>query len=208
MRPLAALHLLFNAVVRNRMSTRRKVLGGLALATAGGLGACASVLGPRRVVYSEAELAALLARRFPVDKRLLEWLDVEVSHPQVRLQPEDNRLELALGVALRDRLFTTRLQGRLRLSTALAVRAEDRSLRMRQVRVHDWAVDGLDDASRWPSRVQGQRLGGLLVERVLEDLSVYTFKDSDWQRLTDAGYAPPQVRIQPQGLELLAVPRT
>ncbi|MDZ7812793.1 MAG: hypothetical protein U5L74_06615 [Ideonella sp.] len=188
--------------------TRRRVLGGLAVATAGGLGACASVLGPRRVVYSQAELAELLAKRFPIDRRIMEWLDVEVSHPQVRLLPEENRLELGLGVALRDRLFTTRLRGRLRLSTALAVRAEDRSLRMRQVRVHDWAVDGLDDASRWPSRVQGQRLGGLLVERVLEDLNLYTFKDSDWQRLTDAGYAPPQVRIQPQGLELLALPRS
>ncbi|WP_396270223.1 hypothetical protein [Ideonella sp.] len=188
--------------------TRRRVLGGLVLATAGGLGACASVLGPRRVVYSEAELAALLAQRFPVDRRLMEWLDVEVSRPQVRLLPEDNRLELALGVALRDRLFTARLQGRLRLSTALAVRAEDRSLRMRQVRVHDWAVEGLEDTQRWPSRLQGQRLGGLLVERVLEDLSLYTFKDSDWQRLSDAGYAPPQVRIQPQGLELLALPRS
>ncbi|MFD2451090.1 hypothetical protein [Ideonella paludis] len=179
----------------------------MALVSGSLLGACASVLGPRRVVYSEDELAALLARRFPVDKRLMEWLDVEVSHPKVRLLPEDNRLELGLGVALRDRLFTTRLQGRLRLSTALAVRPEDRSLRMRQVKVHDWAVDGLEDAGRWPSRLQGQRLGGLLVERVLEDLSIYTFKDSDWQRLTDAGYAPPQVRIQPQGLELLAVPR-
>ena len=187
--------------------SRRAALRAAALAAIAGLGGCATVLGPRRLVYSEAELSALLAKRFPVDRRLLEWLDVEIGHPSVRLLAAQNRLELGFGVALRDRLFTTRLQGRLQLSTALAVQPEDRSLRLRQVQVHDWSVDGLDDAGRWPSRLQGQRLGALLGERLLEGLNLYTFNDSDWQRLADAGYAPPQVSITPQGVEILAVPR-
>ena len=175
---------------------------GAAAATAGLLGGCAGLIGPRTVVFSEADLQALLARRFPLDRRLMEVLEVQISEPHVGLLPQQNRLSAELTVAANDRLFATRLRGQLSLTTSLRVEPTDRSLRLKDVRVTRLTLDKLGEAAS----ERGQRLGTLIVERLLEDTSIHQFRVEQWDRLMSAGYAPPTVAVTSRGLELTAAP--
>ena len=89
-----------------RMSLRRRgadgarralcvgAIAGAALALAG----CGG-FGPRTVELSQARLQELVARHFPVDKRLLDAIDLTLDSPRVGLQPEANRI--SVEVALR-----------------------------------------------------------------------------------------------------------
>ena len=173
------------------------------LAVAGlGLSGCAHLAGPRSVVYTEADLQALLARRFPLERRLLEVLEVKVTEPRIGLLPEQNRLSAELDVAATDRLFAGQYHGRLSLTTALRVEPSDRSLRLKDVRVSRLTWDKRGDAVS--ERIQ--RLGTLIAERLLEDVSLHQFRAEQWERLMSAGYAPPSIRVTPAGLELKAVP--
>lgn len=179
----------------------RSGAAGLALASLG-LAGCANLVGPRSVVYSEADLQALLARRFPTERRLLEVLDVKVSEPRIGLLPDQNRLSAELDVAVTDRLFASQYHGRLSLTTALRVEPSDRSLRLKDVRVSRLTWDKRGDAAS--ERIQ--RLGTVIAERLLDDVSLHQFKAEQWERLMSAGYAPPSIRVTSAGLELKAVP--
>ena len=53
---------------------------------------CAGLFGPRTVEVSQAQLEELLARRFPLTRRVLEIFDVTVSAPLLRLLPDANRI--------------------------------------------------------------------------------------------------------------------
>lgn len=167
-----------------------------------GLAGCAQLAGPRTVVYSEAELQALLARRFPLERRLLEVLEVRVTEPRLGLLPDQDRLSAELDVALSDRLFGGHYEGRLSLTTALQVDAQARSLKLKDVRVSRLTWDRRGE----PAAERVQRLGTVLAERVLEGLTLHSFRPEQWDRLMAAGYAPPSVRVTPAGLEVRAVP--
>lgn len=166
------------------------------------LSGCATLAGPRTVVFSESELQALLARRFPLDRRLMEVLEVRISEPHVGLLPQQNRLSAELTVSANDRLFANRLHGQLSLTTGLRVEPTDRSLRLKDVRVTQLTLDKLGEAAS----ERGQRLGTLIVERLLEDTTIHQFRVEQWDRLMSAGYAPPTVAVTSRGLELTAAP--
>lgn len=163
---------------------------------------CAQLAGPRSVVYREAELQALLAKRFPLDRRLLEVLEVRVTEPRVGLLPDQGRLWAELDVALTDRLFGGHYDGRLSLTTALQVDADSRSLRMKDVRVSRLTWDSRGQ----PTAERVQRLGTVLAERVLEGMTLHSFRPEQWDRLMAAGYSAPTVHITSSGLEVRAVP--
>jgi len=172
----------------------------LALGSAALVGACAGLIGPPRVHFSEAELNRLLARRFPVEKRLLQTLDVTLNHPSLSLQPESNRLATSFDISAADRLFGQRWQGRLALEYALKLDPVDGSLSMAEPRVTDLRIDAGVSA-------QAQRLGAVVLESMLEGLVLHRLKPEQLQRLADAGLAPGEVLVRPDGVEITTVPR-
>ena len=86
---------------------RRFALAGLSMLAL--LGACAT--GPRTVSVSASELQAWIARRFPVERRVLEVFELRLSAPTVRLLPQDNRLVTELNLLATDRLSGRSQQG-------------------------------------------------------------------------------------------------
>src|SRR5205085_9757201 len=80
-----------------RHPARRAFVGGALGAAALALAGCS--LGPHTVELSQARLQELVARRFPVDKRVLDVIDLTLDAPRVGLQPEANRI--SVEVALR-----------------------------------------------------------------------------------------------------------
>jgi hypothetical protein len=81
-----------------------------AAALASGLTGCAGLIGSHDVEISESQLTLLLARQFPMERKVLEVIDLNVANPQIHLLPETNRIGTELDVSALDRLFGTRAQ--------------------------------------------------------------------------------------------------
>lgn len=180
---------------------RRHLLGCTALALLA-LGGCAGLLGPPTVTLSEAEIARLMARNFPVDRSLLDIFDVTVDAPRVRLLPESNRLAADVSVRARNRLFAQGWQGQLGFDAALRWEPSDQTVRLSRVRVHDLA---LVDPGAF-NRNTVERLGAALAERVLEDSAIYRLPAQRAAQLREKGYQPASVNVTGRGLEIRFVP--
>ena len=134
-----------HAVDRCNPNRRRLLLaaaGMSALSAVSGLAGCAGWVGPQTLTLSEAELNALIGRAFPLQRRVLELLDVQMSAPQLRLLPDVNRLAVALVVSTQDRVFGRSARGSLRFDAALRWDAAEATIRLAQVRVQQLRLDG------------------------------------------------------------------
>jgi len=167
------------------------------------LAACATLGGVRTLTLSEAELNERLQRQLPIERRMLELLEIRLSEPRLRLLPQSNRVALDLDVSSRERLSGRGHQGHIALDFALRYDEPSQSIRLEQVRVNEFLIQDL------PAKQQAQigRLGGLLAEQVLKDLAIYRFKSKDLQAAQGLGYAPGTVTVTSRGVEVKLVPR-
>lgn len=204
-----------------RQALRRLAAAPLvALPVAAGLGACAGLGGPTVITFGEAELAALLARTFPLQRRLLDLLDLQFEQPRLRLQPERNRLALALAVQLRERLRGSAARGRLAFDSALRWEPRDASVRLVQVRVQELVFDGgagspvaaAGSAAPAPAPAAvgavsagGPGLAAAIAERVLEDLPLHHLGAERLAALRRWGLQPGAVAVTARGVELTLV---
>jgi hypothetical protein len=182
--------------------TRRTACAGLMVAMVGT--GCALVQpGPRTIEISEARLAELVARRFPVDHRYMELLDVSLAQPRLRLVPQDNRIQTELDYTMGTVLSGTRtVRGTLGLSYGLRFDPADRSVRLTEVRVDRFDVPGLPAG-------QGQRmsrLGSAVAESLLQDAVIHRLRPDELKVAEGWYYEPGQFRVVPGGLQLSMTP--
>lgn len=175
-----------------------------ALAGALVLCACAALTGPPQVACSEAELNQMLAKRFPLERRLAGMLDVSLSHPRLTLKGAAGRLSTEFDLQARDRLLGHDWQGRLSIEHGLRVDHSDHSLRVADPRVRALTLDG--GAGPRPG-ADVERLGALLVEKLLDGATVYQLKPEQVARLRQAGYDLGEVKVSDSGVLVTAVPR-
>lgn len=166
------------------------------------LAGCAQLAGPRVVTLGEADLARLIERQFPFDRRVLEVLDVRVAAPKLRLMPEANRIGTLLEVQTSDRLFGKSWRGRLDMDYALRYDEAEQVVRLTQVRVGRFEIDG---SSRETQQVV-ERLGPLLAEQLLKDLPIHRFKPEDLRNAQGLGYKPGAVTVTSRGVEITLTP--
>jgi hypothetical protein len=164
--------------------------------------ACANVLGPRSFRLSEAELNTLVARQFPHRQRMAEVFDVRVDAPRLTLMPEANRIATELPIVATERLFGRAYPGRLSLDYGLHYDERDQSIRLSQVHVNRFVMDGLPDALA----PMVSHLGGLLAEQLLRDFEVYHFKPEDLKRAEGRGYQPGELTVTSRGIEVALNP--
>lgn len=168
-----------------------------------GLAGCAGWPGPPdRITLAPDDIARLLDRHFPLDRRVLDVLDVTLRSPQVRLLPERNRIAALLDIGVRERVLGGRWRGTLSFDSALRWEPRDRTLRLDQARVADLRLVSGGDAARTPA----ERLGAVLMERVLEDLVLYTLPAEREASLRTAGVAPSGVAVTAGGVEITLSP--
>ena len=187
--------------------------------------ACTGLTGPTVITLTEAELAALIARSFPITRRVLEVIDVQMLAPRLRLLPAQNRLAVDLTVASQERLFGKTGRGQLVFDSALRFEPRDASVRLTQVRVQQLNLDtgsalleGVVAAATQgyppgaaaatpaspPASLSGAgaRIGTALAERALEDLSIYRVPAERLASLRQLGLQPGAVTITARGLEI------
>ena len=183
---------------------RRLVLGlastGVAVLVA--LAGCASgLLAPKSVNLSERELADLVNRAFPLDRKLLEVVDLHVSAPRLKLLPERNKLAVDLELDGADRVFGKSFKGRLAFESGLRFEPSDQSLRLAQVKVNELSLD-----SGGAAPALSQRLGAALAEKVLEGYPLHRLSEDRWAQLKKYGVQPGAVRVTGGGLEMALEP--
>ena len=181
---------------------RRRLFLPAAAAVAALLAGCAAILGPRTVEVTQAQLEQLLARRFPLTRRVLELFDVTVSAPRLRLLPESNRIATDFDVGSTDRLLRSQHTGALGLSFGLRFEPSDNTLRVMQVRVERLQIDGA------PALLQREfeRIGTLVAEQSLDDQVIHTLRPQDVEAVQGRGYRPSELRVTPRGLRVTLLP--
>lgn len=170
------------------------------LATA--LASCATLFGPRTVTVSEGELRERIAARFPIERRVLDVLDLHLESPQLTLKPDVNRIEVALDLRLDERVSRRSFPTSIALDTALAYDATEAAVRMVDVRMRALRIDGLP--APLPSLLE--RMGTPVLEQMLEGAPVYRFTPEQLHSARGRGYQPDSIAVTPRGLEMRLVP--
>ncbi len=168
------------------------------LLLAGWVGGCASLLGPRTVVVSDAELSRRLAARFPIERRWLEIFDLYLTNPRVSSDPQSGRLRVEVDVRLGQRLTGSGLTARLQLFARPRYEPGDHSIRITDVAVDAMKIDGngqspLGSGLAWPSA---------LLAQALEDRTIYQLNDSQLADLERQGLVLRRLDIGSRGLQL------
>ncbi len=182
------------------------------------LAGCASLGGPSVITLGQADLDRLLESRFPLQRRLLEWLDVSLSRPTLQLLPERNRIAVAVAVLTQERLSARAARLTLGFDSALRFEPRDASLRLNTVRVQRLGLEsaasaGPDRATRpglpAPATAAGEppagylaRLGQALAEQALENLALYSVPADRLAALRRLGLQPGAVTVTARGVEI------
>jgi hypothetical protein len=140
------------------------------------LSSCATLLGPHQVEIPLARLEESIAGRFPFNNRFLELLDIRLSNPRVSLQPDADRMTTSMDASVAPPFLAQSWTGNLAVSGQLRIDPARNALVLAEPRVETFNINGLDP--QYAKQIG--RIGGLLVEQLLQDLLLYTFRPDDF----------------------------
>lgn len=186
-----------------RTGITRRQFGRAALALAGGalLASCATIAGPRRVELSQARLQAGLERRFPLNNRLLDLFDVRLTHPQVMIQPETDRVVLMLDLSVAPPFLRQSWRGSMALSGHLVLDAARNAVFLENTHVDRFDIDGVGGGRARDL----ERAADLLVNQLVRDMPVYTFRTEDL-RYAGVQFVPTRLETAPGALVVTLEP--
>jgi len=141
----------------------------------GALTGCSTLSGPRQVEIPLAKLQAGLDRRFPMDNRLFDLLDLRLSHPRLTLLPDADRVAVSLEAYVAPPFMQQAFTGSLALSGRLYVDAARGAVFMTEPHVDNFTLSGIDAAYQRQLAGAANKLMGQLVR----DVPVYNFRMED-----------------------------
>ena len=165
------------------------------------LASCASLVGPRDIELPLNKLQSGLDRRFPLNNRALELFDIELSRPQLALQPESDRMSLSMDALVAPSFLRQSWRGSLVLSGRLYVDAQRGTVLMAEPQVERFTIDGVDDARQR----QFARVAGLLMNKVASDVPLYHFRPEDL-RYGGVQFVPTRITTTARGLRVFVEP--
>lgn len=182
-----------------RSTGRRRILTWAGAVLAPGLvGGCSVWGGPRTIDVTQAQLQQAVERRFPIERRYLELLDVTVAAPRLLMRPDANRVATELEVLVGERITRSQYRGAIALNFGLRFEPGDNTVRLTNVRVDRIDVDGASALLRQ----QLDRVGILLAEQSLNERPVYTLRAKDVEAMQGRGLRPGDIRVTSNGLAI------
>jgi len=165
------------------------------------LASCASLIGPREVEIPLSKLQAGLDRRFPLHNKVMSLLDIDLTHPQLALLPESQRVALTMDVSVAPPFVRQSWHGTLSLSGRLVADLSRNAVVLSETHVDRVAIDGVDDERQ---RQFGQA-ANVVVDKLLRDISVHDFRPED---LHYAGvqFVPTGIVVKPDALVVNVAP--
>lgn len=139
------------------------------------LSSCVGLGGPREVELPLRKLQAGLERRFPLNHRVLDLFDIQLTRPQLSLIPEANRVALSLDASIAPPFLRRSWTGNMAMSGRLYVDAARGAVFMAEPHVDSIVVDGMDESRRR----QMARVANVLVDQLIRDMPVYHFRPED-----------------------------
>ncbi len=181
----------------------KKLIGTLLLLALafGLLTSCSGLLGPRQVGIPLTKLQASVDRRFPMNNRLLDLFEIELSRPQLALMPDTGRIGVALDATVTPPLTRKTWRGNMGLSGRLYIDAARNAVLMAEPRVDAFVLDGIDPARQQ----QLAELANILMEKVAADLIVYSFRPEDL-RYAGIQFVPTRIATTASGLVVTVEP--
>lgn len=185
------------SLARRRIATLAGafVLGGM-------LSGCSTLSGPRQVEIPLAKLQAGLDRRFPLDNRLFELLDLRLSHPRLTLLPESDRVAISLEAYVAPPFMQQSFTGTLAVSGRLYIDAARSAVFMAEPHVDAFTLTGLDASLQ--RRLSGGANG--LLDKLVRDVPVYNFKLEDL-RYAGVQFVPTRLVTTRTGLLITVEPQ-
>lgn len=177
----------------SRIGARRRLLTlGAAVVGASLLASCSSLIGPRQVEIPLHKLQAGLDRRFPINERLLDVFDIQLTKPQLALQPDQDRVALSVDASVAPP-FARAWTGSVAFSGRLYVDPGRSAVMMAEPRVERLQL-GNPEAER---RLTGVANG--LIDTVARDMPVYSFDQGDL-RYAGVQFVPTRIQTTRTGL--------
>jgi hypothetical protein len=188
--------------ILSRAAGRRALIAAAALAAAA-LAGCAGLVGTRTVSLSEAQLDQQLAKQFPMERKVLEIVNLTVTNPQLHLLPDSNRIATEVDIAAVERLSGSHAQGHLKLDYGLRFDPAEHAIRMTDVHVRDLQLESGSGTLHGAA----QRLGTLVAENALENLVLYRMKPAQADEMDRLGLQASPIRVSPDGISMTISPK-
>ena len=183
-------------------SRPRRLLGIAALLLGSGLlTSCAGLIGPREVEVPLYKLQAGIERRFPVNNRMLELFDVQLSRPQLSLPDGTDRVAIGLDAHVAPPFIKQSWNGSLALSGRLVVDQARGAVFMVEPNVDRFELSGVDETRQQ----QLTKVANVLMNKVIRDVPVYSFRMEDL-RYAGVQFVPTRIRTRPDAVLITLEP--
>ncbi|MYM67929.1 DUF1439 domain-containing protein [Pseudoduganella sp. FT55W] len=139
------------------------------------LAACATLIGPREVSLPQEKLQASLERKFPLHQRVLGVFEVELSHPQLAILAENDRVALTVELGVTLLLARQSWRGSMVVSGRLRVDSFSNAIYIADAHVDRFNVAGLDEGKQ----NQLASVANLLSDKVIRDMPVHSFRPEE-----------------------------
>ena len=159
------------------------------------------MIGPRQVDIPLWKLQAGMDRRFPVNNRILELFDIELTRPRLAVLPGTDRIALSMDAVVAPPFIRQAWNGSMGLSGRLYVDAARGAVFMGDTRVERFVVDGVDESRQR----QFTKVANVLMDKVIREVPVYAFKPEDL-RYAGVQFVPTRIATTPDGLVVTVEP--
>jgi hypothetical protein len=139
------------------------------------LAGCAGLIGPREVELPQQRLQSSLDRKFPMHQRVLGVFEVELSHPQLAVLPENDRVALTIDLGVTPLLARQSWHGNMLVSGRLRVDSQNNAIYIADAHVDRFTVDNMDEGKQ----AQLASVANLLSDKVIRDVPIHTFRPEE-----------------------------
>jgi hypothetical protein len=183
---------------------RRRWLGAAIWLMCGGI-ACAvsrAVAAPVHKISAE-QMQRLVAQRFPLRYPVGDLFELEVEAPQLRLQPELNRIDSEMVLAVTGPALRRTYRGSFDVDFALRYEASDLSIRAHELRAHSFRIPGVAP----PTLKLLDAYAQALAEQALLEVVLHRLRQRDLELADAMGLQPGDITVTPEGLTIGFVPK-
>ncbi|MGZ3240757.1 MAG: DUF1439 domain-containing protein [Burkholderiaceae bacterium] len=159
------------------------------------LASCANLIGPHEVALPLTRLQQNLDGRFPLNHRILDVLDIQLSQPQLAILPDSGRVSLTMATVLSSPLMKQSRSGNLAFSGNLFLDTVRNAVFIRNPRIDRFVIDGIDEARQQ----QLAMAASIVMDQIMKNMPLYSFHPED---LHYAGvqFMPTKIITTPNGL--------
>lgn len=165
------------------------------------LASCASFVGPRQIEVPLHKLQAGLDRRFPLNNRVLELFEINLSRPQLSILPDGERIALSMDALVAPPFLRQSWSGTMAMSGRLFIDAAQGAIFMAEPRVDRFAIDGVDESRQR----QLAKVANVLVDQLIRDVPLYRFRMEDL-RYAGVQFVPTRISATPRALVVTVEP--